>query len=260
MYEVPASLKIKRSKESEALLNERSRHWIENGERTPGIHASDLLSPRLAYWNRMKPGVLPERLINMFLIGRVLHAFILSAVDEKTGVDWSSDGGSKTSEELGIEYSIDSFLGKIPRELKTSRAFYEPKKLKDLWSYTEQLLIYMAAENKLEGEIWVLYLNLRDKGKSAPCYRAYKVTLSQADLDALKQKFKETADNIKAALAAKDHRPLPLCQEYKCGRGNCDHFDDCKPEERWKPARVKKTDEEKEAEKAAKKPRKRKAV
>lgn len=240
MLEVPDSLTIKRSKKSEALLMERSRKWIEGAERTPGIHASDLLSPRMAYWHRIRPTPISDRLVTTFLIGKVLHAFVLSAVDEAKGTDWSTDEGSKTSKELGIEYSIDSFLGKIPRELKTSRSPFEPRDAKDIWHYIEQLLIYMAAEDKTTGEIWVLYLSLREKSKTNPAYRAYKITVSQEDLDALKKHFKGMADAINKALDTKDHTPLPLCAAFKCKRTECAYFDECKPETRWKPARKKK--------------------
>lgn len=241
MLEVPESLAIKRSKKSEAMLLEKTKSWLGTHERTPGIHASDLLSPRMAYWQRIRPLPISDKLSVVFAIGKILHAFVLGAVEDKSGVDLSTtDEGSKTSKELGIEYSIDSFLGKIPRELKTSRSPFEPRDAKDIWHYIEQLLIYMAAENKTTGEIWVLYLSLREKSKTNPAYRAYKITVSQEDLDALKVKFKGIADSINTALETKDHTPLPLCAKFKCSRAECAYFDECKPEGRWKPARKKK--------------------
>lgn len=241
---IPETIKVKRVEKSEKLLMEKSREWIETAERTPGIHASDLLDPRLAYWNRKNPQKHPDSLILTFLIGKVLHSFVLGAVDGKAPDLGTTDTGSKTSAELGIEYSVDHLLDGFPRELKSSRAMFEPDPedlVEDLRAYIEQTLIYMVAEDKTYGEIWVLYLSLRNsKGRTAPAYRCYGITVTEKSLAILKKRMKATKGAIEKALDKGDWRELPICRRFKCGRGNCPHFELCKPEGRWVPPRKKK--------------------
>lgn len=232
-FDIPKTLSIKAAPESEAMLKDRARKWVESAERTPGIHASDLLSPLMAYWNRKHPTPISDRLVGIFLVGKVLHAFVLSAVEGATGTDWSTDEGSKTSTELGIEYSMDAFIDGVPRELKTSRSLFLPKQIKDLWTYAKQTLVYMAAEDALAGEIWCLYLNCKINNQTSPAFKAYRLTISREDLDALKIKLRGIRDAIQHALDTDDPSKLPLCERFKCGRGNCPHFDVCKPEGRW---------------------------
>jgi hypothetical protein len=168
----------------------------------------------------------------MFMIGQVLHAFVLSAVGG-VNLDWKSDEGSRESKELGITYSPDKMIKGIPRELKTSRSFYEPKTIDDLSLYAEQLLVYMAAERITTGQLWVLFLNHKnEQGKTSPEFRAYTVTLSQEDLAALIQNLKDTRATLDTAIETKDPSKLPLCRKWKCGEGNCEWWGSCKPEGR----------------------------
>ncbi len=159
MIPIPNSLTIDRREDGEAWLMKKARAWVEksSGDRSKEVllHASDCLDPRLAYFARKFPGPVPDRLIPIFLIGRVLHAFVINAV-EGTALNWDADGGSKISETLGVTYSPDMLIKGIPREIKTSRSPYEPRDVKDLALYCEQLLIYMAAEGKTQGDLWVL--------------------------------------------------------------------------------------------------------
>lgn len=175
-------------------------------------------------------------MVGIFLVGKVLHAFVLSAVEGRAGTDWSTDEGSKTDERLGIEYSIDCLKDGIPRELKTSRSLFLPKKIDDLWTYAKQTLVYMVAENSLVGEIWVLYLNCKIDGQTFPQFKAYRLTVAQEDLDALRVRMREIRDTLQTCLDNSDPSPLPLCEKYKCGEGNCGHWDVCRPEGRYKPA------------------------
>jgi len=237
MITVPDSARVKRNKEAERLLAAKARAWIEGEERSTGIHASDLMDLRQAFFSRTSPKPLPARLINTFLVGKVLHAFVLGAVSDAGSQNLDlrlTDTGSRESDELGIVFSPDAVFDGIVRELKTSRSFYEPKDQKDLALYMEQLLIYMAATNTLESELWILFLNFRDeKGKTAPAFRGYTLTVSQEDLDRLKIEIKETRAKLELAIQSNDVHALPLCREWKCGRNNCDWYDECRPEGRF---------------------------
>lgn len=236
MINIPDSVTISRKKEREQELYDVTRGWLEKEERSPGIHASSLLDPMKGYWDARNPGPLPNRLVTMFMVGKVLHAFILGAHAGLSGADMAalaSDSGSSDSG-LGYVYSPDLVHEGMVREVKTSRSFYEPKDLEDVGMYVEQLLTYMVPTNTLESELWVLYLNLKDEnGKTSPAFRCYSVRISQADLDRVKAVLTETTAQLSRALATSDPSALPLCREWKCGASNCEHYDLCQPKGRY---------------------------
>lgn len=231
---LPESLAVARNKTSERMLLDKAKDYVTKDERTPGIHASDLLDTRQAFWKHVDPQPLTDRLTVTFLVGRVLHAFVLGAVDGPDRVDIANtDDGSSHSDILGISYSPDKVLDGVVRELKTSRSFYEPKDVKDLDIYLEQLLVYMAATQTTTSQLWVLYLNLRnEEGKTAPDFRSFDVSISPEDLQRVTEYLKESREQLEAAIAADDWRRLPLCREWKCGAGNCEWYAKCKPEGR----------------------------
>lgn len=235
MIPLPESLTVARNKSSERMLLDKAKDYVTKDERTTGIHASDLLDTRQAFWRHVDPQPLTDRLTVTFLVGRVLHAFVLGAVDNPGDVDINStDDGSSHSDILGISYSPDKVLDGVVRELKTSRSFYEPKDVKDLDIYLEQLLVYMAATQTTASQLWVLYLNLRnEEGKTSPDFRSFDVSISQDDLDKITQYLKESREQLEAAIAADDWRRLDLCREWKCGAGNCEWYGKCKPEGRY---------------------------
>jgi hypothetical protein len=188
----------------------------------------------MAYYKAKHPSPLPDRLVNMFLVGKIGHAIVLSAVDGVPGISLASDGGSEWSEDLKIWYSPDKTLSGIPRELKTTRSPYEAKYPKDLALYCEQLLIYMAAQNSTVGQLWILYLNLRDEeGNTAPQWRAFTVRVSQEDLDLYKARLRQTRLGLEYAREKDDPVGLPLCREFKCGLKRCEYWEECKPDGRY---------------------------
>lgn len=234
---LPDSLAVRRSPKTEARLADKAREWLLRDERTPGIHATDVLDERLAYWQRVDPQPVSDRLVNVFLVGKILHSFVIDAVVGGDGT--ATDAGSSTSAELGIEYSPDLLINGVVREVKTTRSFYEPKDPKaDLGLYLEQLAVYLAATNTLVGQLWVLYLNLRgDDGKTSPAFRCFTVELDQVGLDAIKAQVQARVASITSAVESGDHTSLPVCREFKCGRRNCEWWDKCRPESRYGVAR-----------------------
>lgn len=234
MLTLPSSLKIKRDKASEAHLYAVCRKWLEKEERAPGIHASSLLDPRQSYWQTVDPKPLSDRLVTIFLIGKILHAFVLSALAGAKGVDWSTDTGSKASKKLGIVYSMDYVFQGEPTEFKSSRSFFEPTHTEDLATYAEQLLIYEVAEDKTVGRLWVLYLNLKNaKKQTEPAFRCYQVSMSDQDKVEFGKQIIATRKKLEQALKTKNPSKLPLCRPFKCGEGNCEWWDKCKPEGRY---------------------------
>ena len=238
MLTIPSGndLKVDANEKEENRLLECSRAWLEKEERSDGIHVSDLLDPMYAWHQKKakdKDRRLLDREVTTFLVGKVLHAFIISAMDGKKGTDWASDEGSKHNSKLGLEYSID-YIDKVPTEIKTSRSFYEPKSIKDLSMYLEQELCYMVAEKSLQGKLWILYLNIKDEqGRTAPAYRAYDITVSKEALDEYENQMLEIRTKLIAALKKSKPSGLPLCRTWKCGIKMCKYWSTCKPEGRF---------------------------
>lgn len=229
---LPDDLEIVRDTKQERELVVQSRAWLEREPRSPGVHASDLLDPRQAYWRAVSPKPISDRVVPTFLIGKVLHAILLSVVDQKD-LDMTSDEGSRESESLGIVYSPDLLRGE-PIEIKTSRSFFEPKSLKDIAMYCEQLLIYMAATNNTRGHLWVLYLNLKDdQNRTAPEFRVYTIEVPKQALDHYARTCRTISDEIKLAIEKRQPTSLPLCRDWKCTERMCEWWHECQPEGRY---------------------------
>jgi len=231
---LPKGINVKRNRANEAKLLDKARAWLAQDERAEGIHASGLLDPRQAYWGIKKPQEISDRLVNIFLVGKILHVLILG--------QGKSDEGSFFNKELGIWYSPDSIRGGKVREVKTTRSFYAPKDYKDLDLYLEQVLTYMAGANVLEADLDVLYINLRDEEtkRTSPEYRCFKVTITEDDLKSVKKEVISVRKSIEKALTTvssrhknEPWRALPLCREWKCSAGGCAWYHDCQPEGRY---------------------------
>lgn len=244
---IPQSVVVTRMPQTEKKLTKQAREWLEGDERSPGIHASDLLDIRQAYWRHVDPQDLSDREVWMFLVGKTLHAFTLSAIDEKP-LDWKSGEESRHSKLLQIEYSPDKLTSKgIPRELKTTRSFFAPKEsdgrveIADIEVYVEQCLIYMSAEDKTEGLLDILYLNLKDEtGKTTPQMRSYKVVISDDDLKKMQSYLIKKRQRLESAIKSGNFQELPLCREWKCSERMCQWWHDCRPEGRYGVAKEKK--------------------
>ena len=246
---IPPGLRVSRNSAAEQELIQAARVWLESESRDPSdIHVSDLLAQRLAYWRRVKPLPLSDRLVTVYLVGKILHAFVISAVDQSPLVLETQDAGSLRDEELGVVFSPDMIHRGIIRELKTTRSFYAPKYQDDIQNYLDQLVCYMAAKQHTEAQLWVLFLNLRDEQrKTRPEFRAFSVTAPLGELQAVREWMAESRKNIESALwfwesgvrtgldtepGFEPHRSLPLCPQFMCGKNNCQWFGDCKPEGR----------------------------
>lgn len=237
MLTLPKNLKegVTRNKKAEASLIQKTREWLEHDSKDrTGIHASDLLDPRKAYFDKRYPQKLTDRLVGTFFVGKTLHAFFLSAFTGAKGTDWKTDGGSHENKKLGITWSADWIKDGIPYEFKTSRSKYE-QSFSDLKSYLEQLLIYMVGTKSTTGRLITLMYNLpAAKGEgwgSYPQYRAYDVEVTPKELKQYEAQLLDTANLLRAALKKKSHKDLPLCREFKCM--GCPHMERCKPEGRY---------------------------
>jgi len=226
-------LDVCRNEYSEASLLVAIRKQLQedDAKRDNGIHASDLLDLRLAYWRNTNPKEVDERTAFFFVIGKVLHTLVLSLADPMIT---ASDAGTKN--ELGISYSPDlvSRAGR-PTELKSNRATDEPDDLQEEYShYLEQLIIYMICENMLTGELWILYLNLREASsrRTFPALRCYTVSLTQEQFEGLEEQIVWSRDKLRQALQEHTPQILEPCRAWKCGKA-CAWWDECRPQGRW---------------------------
>lgn len=249
MLNLPSSLKVTRLRTAEAELVAKARKYVEAEERAPGIHATEILDPLKAWWSRMDPKPLSDREVMTFFPGKILHALVLrdsaptgSDAGDRGGVTTlevagagKTDEGSFVSSELGITYSPDKLVRGKVREFKSTRSFYEPKSISDLRIYAEQLLVYMAATDTTESQLWILYLNLRDKasGKTSPEFRVFNFSIDPSDLKILKSDIRKVGNDLKNALQLEDSSSLPLCRDWKCGAKNCEWYAKCKPRGRY---------------------------
>lgn len=235
MLALPSSLAVDRDTDDEAKLLGSAKAWLEREIRPDGLHATDLLDPLFTYWRLTKPLPLGNREVPIFLIGKVLHAFVLGALDGTVDLN-VTDEGARYSEDLGVWYSPDWDKGEVA-EFKSSRVFKDPKTLDDLGIYVEQVLIYMVAKKVTRAKLWVLLLNLRDPAtrRTSPEFRAYTLTVSQEDLDELSRTLVTTRESIVSAVQSGDPSALPLCREWKCGDA-CPYWNDCRPAGRYDSA------------------------
>ena len=237
MIELPPGIIVERDEDAEDGLLDRARKWLarEAGSRV-GIHASDLLDTRIGYFKAIDPQPISDREIGLFLVGKVLHAFVLAQDEGKASAVnlLVTDEGSTYNEELGIYYSPDKKYDDKVVEFKTSRGQREPASLRDIAVYLEQLVIYMAAENLNKGEVWVLYVNAKDaSGKTSPAFRVFRVALTDEELAACRLQVRRVRDDLADAIARKDHTKLPLCAAWKCHPEQCPWWVKCKPAGRY---------------------------
>lgn len=229
-------LSINRDEVAEVQMVEDARKWLagEDARREVGVHASDLLDPRLAFWQRIDPRGLTERQVWLFLVGRVLHSFVLNEGD-KGGDISASDGG--TLNELGILFSPDKRVDGFPVELKTSRANRAPAEDRiqaEFGHYLEQLCVYLVLMNCLKGSLWVLFLNLKDeRNRTFPEARCYTVAITEEQFAELETEILRIRDQLHVAIEQRNHRLLPPCRKWKCGPDSCAWWEQCKPEGRY---------------------------
>lgn len=202
---------------------------LDNQERKEGIHASDLLDPRLAFFSKKIPKGPTERQVWFFVIGKILHQLVL-------GLEDRSDSGTRRA--LGLLYSPDFFVGQSPVELKSTRSQYEPyphRLVEEYQRYLAQLLIYLVCEGVYHGKLWILYLTLKEEGshRTSPTVRCYDVTLTEEQFEEIKTEILETKALLERAIKEDDHSILPLCQAFLCGKSNCPYWLFCKPEGRF---------------------------
>jgi hypothetical protein len=176
-----------------------------------GLHLTDLLSPRQAYWKRKHPLPPTDDEIMYFLTGRGHEGEFLKAVGYRH---------APTKEWKGIKYSIDYFIEKIT-ELKTRRrGMAAVGEEADVYShYLKQLRSYAAVEWQLLAElhVWSL-LEKQEDNSTKPEFAVYEVEFTDEELVETGRSLLETKELLESCLESGVHTPLPVCEEWMCGK------------------------------------------
>ncbi len=237
---------LRNSKRERELFNKVQATLEKERE---GIHASDLLAPRLSYFRKLFPLPLAPEEVGYFAAGHGHHMFL---VHLDTGKKGESQEESCTSKKYGITYSPD--LRKSKAEFKTARYMKLPvtekQCIKDFDRYAKQCLIYALCEGVTKWHLYMLYIGLRkvdDAGKmvgglQAPVLQCYTIMWTEEELAEGDEWLRNQVDLFEEALETKTHAMLPLCEEWQCIRFNtqtrrkevtCPYFTKCKPKGRY---------------------------
>jgi hypothetical protein len=211
------------------------------------IHASDLVYPRKAYWQRVCPKPPTDDEVSYWLTGLSHHYFMVYA---QTGIDDTQEE-SLYDADLDVWYSPD--LNKANGEFKTSRTWRIPEGPREAadtfqW-YFKQCLVYAVAKNVTEWKLYVLFLTPPPRSldnRKVPVLKVYTLHYTKKQLAEARQTLKQEVAALKSALAAQSPDSLPLCGAGVCfkdvgqGRGRpkrrvplCKWWHECKPEGRY---------------------------
>ena len=214
-------LKLSLGHRREKELVQKFRDKVEGFTRTveSPIHVSDILTPMKGYWQRVSPKRFEDSSIMFFNLGYAGHEYLLGQDDE---------GGTVRGD---LCYSPDkrNEEGIVEVKITTKKAVATTQE--ELHSYLEQVLAYMALDNKTHGEIWIWYVATF----GAPKLKVYNVEATTAGLKKYKKQVEAGAKELREALTSKDPSKLTLCPQTYCYRSKCQWYDECKPIGRYKP-------------------------
>jgi hypothetical protein len=202
-------MQIKRDNSIEAWLFDEIRN--EWGKEREGIHLSDLLTPRQAYWKRKKPMSANNDEIMYWASGKAHERAFLRA---------SGYEHAESKQWEGIWYSMD-FFRSFPTEIKTRRKnlAFEGKEADEYEHYLNQLRGYCAIENKKQGWLWVWCLvQKQDDYTTKPELACYTVEFTDEELEREREKLIWLRDNLIQSLSNDDYKSIHLCPKWMCGK------------------------------------------
>lgn len=194
----------------DTIISKIKENWGDGGR--DGIHASDLLSPRKAYFQKTHP--LPPTMKEIM--------YFLSGLAIETGLSQLLGVGHAPSKSFnGIAYTPDFYIDGIT-ELKSRRSYIpeEGKEESVYGHYISQIVKYVAYEGKNSGNLVVFALNERvdDGKKTEPQLVAYRLEFNEDELDEARESSIRMRDLLVEALEIQDHTILPQCPSWMCGR------------------------------------------
>ncbi len=185
--------------------------------RRPPYHISvtDLTNLKQAYFKRKYPEIVPPLEKQQLLwAGTGFHKIFGSAVSSEEYLE-------QFVEAEGIVGKIDIYEN-IPIEVKTTSTLVSTGDLaKYRPTYVEQLGIYCAMVNSLQGKIIIYQRHDSTESPQAPLI-AYQVTFP--DLEAIREEMRQRRDLLVQALISNDPSNLPICAWFNRG---CDYSEVC---------------------------------
>jgi hypothetical protein len=238
----------------EDWLYDACRAYLTKTPRT-GIHVSDLLLLRKAYWQRVEPKPPSRREILYFMAGRgheeVVVALSGLGAHRKARGEWLGPIDEPYPEGDGIRYEMDVlYEGEdhpaIPFEIKTNRRakVIDAKTVLDDYALAvDQLGMYCAIKNLPVGYLFELHLMARNLAavpadateaeperpadepdpyawlkQSRPEMPIYQITWTTEEREAILALMPIRRGMLESALAVGDHTGLPECPEWMCGK------------------------------------------
>jgi len=203
-------MKIERDISIEQYLLEEIQNKLINSPRS-GIHISDLLSVKQAYWRKVKPLKATKVEIIYWLSGHAHESIFLNVADLAHG---------KAKQWEDIWYTPDVFFN-FPVEIKTSRRGFVVKpgaEEKQYDHYLKQLRYYCGSENITQGwlVVWYLVMLTPDRRQTVPDYYCYRVEFTQEELDATRQEILDLKGKLIHAFETNDISNLPDCPIWMC--------------------------------------------
>lgn len=180
-------------------------------EAREGIHLSDLLTPRKAYWQKVKPMNPTKEEILYWTSGNAIEERFLQAIGYQK---------AKVKEWEGILYTPDIFFN-FPAEAKSRRrAMAKEGEESQVYDYyLKQLLGYCAIENKRQG--WLLVFSMlerQDDGTTKPEWGFYRVEFTQEELEVERKRLIWTKKELEFCLDRDHLYGLPFCPTWMCGK------------------------------------------
>lgn len=195
------------------IHTETCNNWGK-GERD-GIHLSDLLAPRKAYFQKIDPKHPTFHEVCYWMSGNAVEDKFLGAIGYEHGEqrEWN-----------GILYTPDMFLS-FPAELKSRRRGLAKvgEEVDTYDHYLRQLRGYCAIVDSTQG--WLLVLSLVEKQAdhtTKPELAAYRIEFTQEELSVERTNLLVLRDKLLWTIQRNGlpdiYLSLPECPSWMCGR------------------------------------------
>lgn len=196
------------------------------------VHLSDLLKPRQAFWGRTLPIPPTDSDVLYFLAGRgheevfARLAGVQVRATEVKHVPVPEFVAAEQRFEIGISYRPDFRWYGLPTEFKTRRSNLakEGEEAVQYDNYLEQLKGYVALDGTPSRRGHLIVFSLLE-GRSGdplnpthPELAVYDVEFSADEIVHMLQHLTDQRVAFELAVPAKDHKPLPLCPPWMCGK------------------------------------------
>jgi len=196
-----------------------------------GVHLSDLLKVRQAYWGRVLPSPPTDIDVLYFLAGRGHEEVFARLCGVQVGASEAKHVGipefvaGEQRFKRGISYRPDFRWYALPAEFKTRRSNLakEGEEAVTYDNYLEQAKGYAALDEVKAAHLIVLSL-LEGRNNSDPLkpthpeLAVYDVEWSDGELSQMNDYLDKQHMAFALSLAFRNHEPLPLCAPWMCGK------------------------------------------